>query len=256
MLYDKAELSKLEYNSSRSDLIIPEYGRHIHKLVEKAKTIENREERNAAARYIISVMGFFNPHLRDVPDFQHKLWDQLFIMASTDFDVDSPFGKHQPEVIKYNAGRLPYPQTYPKYRFYGNNILNMIKVAVSWEDSELKTALIFSIANHMKKCFLNWNKDTVDDQVIYAHLKELSKGKIDMNQMGEELAATNNLMRVNKKMSNKLQTTPGNTPFTQKNKKPYTSNSNTTSSTNTQNRPRQNNNNTNTNTNTNNSNKK
>ena len=76
---------------------------------------------------------------------------------------------------------LEYPQNFPKYRFYGNNIKRMIDVALAWEEGELREALILTVANHMKKCFLNWNKDTVDDDVIFKHLLELSNGKINLN---------------------------------------------------------------------------
>ena len=144
------EVSYLEYNSQRSHLIIPEYGRHLQKLIDQATAIEDREERNKAAKYIISVMGSLNPHLRDVPDFQHKLWDQLFIMSDFRMDVDSPYPIPSKDILTQKPDRLKYPQNFPKYRFYGNNIKYMIDVANSWEESELKNALVLVIANHMK----------------------------------------------------------------------------------------------------------
>lgn len=193
----------LEYNSERSHLFIPEYGRHLQKLIHQAVAIENREERNKAARYIIKVMGTLNPHLRDVPDFQHKLWDQIFIMSDFKLEVDSPFPIPNPEVINLKPDVLPYPQKNPKYRFYGNNIKYMIDVANSWEDSDMKNALIIVIANHMKKSFLSWNKDTVEDDVIFKHLLELSGGRINMLDGNEALLNTQSLMRINQKTSNK-----------------------------------------------------
>ena len=193
----------LEYNAERPQLIIPEYGRHLQKLIDQATLIEDREERNKAARYIIQVMGTLNPHLRDVPDFQHKLWDQIFIMSNFKLEVDSPYPIPTPEVINLKPEQLGYPQKNPKYRFYGNNIKYMIDVANSWEEGEMKSALIKVIANHMKKSFLSWNKDTVTDQVIFEHLFELSKGKINLLQSTEELINSNELMRTNKKVSNK-----------------------------------------------------
>lgn len=195
----------LEYNSGRPHLIIPEYGRHLQKLIQQAVALEDREERNKAARYIISVMGTLNPHLRDVPDFQHKLWDQIFIMSDFQLDVDSPYPIPSREVLNLKPDRLPYPQNFPKYRFYGNNIKYMIDVANGWEDGDLKNALIMVIANHMKKSYLSWNKDTVKDEVIFEHLYELSGGKINLLKTDEELSNTTDLMRVNKKMSNKTQ---------------------------------------------------
>ena len=195
----------LEYNAERSHLIIPEYGRHLQKLIDLATEIENKEERNKAAKYIIDVMGTLNPHLRDVPDFQHKLWDQLFIMSDFKLDVDSPYPIPSREVLNQKPERLSYPQNFPKYRFYGNNIKYMIDVANKWEEGELKNALIIVIANHMKKCYLSWNKDTVEDKIIFNHLFELSGGKIDLTQSEEELSTSHELIKVNKKQSNKTQ---------------------------------------------------
>ncbi len=193
----------LEYNAERPHLIIPEYGRHLQKLIDQAVAIEDREERNKAARYIIQVMGGLNPHLRDVPDFQHKLWDQLFIMSDFKLDVDSPFPIPSREVLQLRPDALEYPQNFPKYRFYGNNIKYMIDVANGWEEGELKSALIKVIANHMKKSYLSWNKDTVTDAVIFEHLYELSDGRINLLQSSEELVNSTELMRTNKKPSNK-----------------------------------------------------
>ena len=193
----------LEYNAERPHLIIPEYGRHLQKLIDQAKVLESKEERNKAAKYIIQVMGSLNPHLRDVPDFQHKLWDQIFIMSDFKLDVDSPYPIPTREVINLKPDTLEYPQKNPKYRFYGNNIKYMIDVANSWDDGEMKNALVKVIANHMKKSYLSWNKDTVTDVVIFEHLYELSKGKLNLLQSTEELLNTNDLMRTNKKVSNK-----------------------------------------------------
>lgn len=220
----------LEYNAERPHLIIPEYGRHLQKLIDQATEIADRGERNKAARYIISVMGTLNPHLRDVPDFQHKLWDQIFIMSDFKLDVDSPYPIPNKEILHQKPERLNYPQNFPKYRFYGNNIKYMIDVANKWEEGELKNALIMVIANHMKKSYLSWNKDTVKDEVIFEHLFELSDGKINMMKTDEELSNTTDLMRVNKKQSNKMQFVSNkpkkhNNP-NQKNKKPGNNNNN------------------------------
>lgn len=197
--------SYLEYNSQRSPLIIPEYGRHLQKMIDQLTQIENKEERNKAAKYVISVMGTLNPHLRDVPDFQHKLWDQLFIMADFNLDVDSPYPTPSREALSMRSAHLNYPQNFPKYRFYGNNIKYMIDVAIGWEEGEMKSALILVIANHMKKSYLSWNKETVEDEVIFQHLYELSDGKINLLKSNEELSNSQSLIKVNKKVSNKAQ---------------------------------------------------
>ncbi|WP_029331887.1 DUF4290 domain-containing protein [Gillisia marina] len=193
---------ELEYNSERSKLIIPEYGRHLQKMVEHAVSIEDEKERNKVAKSIIAVMGNMNPHLRDVPDFQHKLWDQLFIISDFKLDVDSPFPKPIREVLEEHPEPMDYPQNFPKYRFYGNNIKRMIDEAVKWEAGELRDALEYAIANHMKKSYLNWNRETVDDDVIFNHLKELSDGKINLKNSDEDLSEAASLLRGNKKYSN------------------------------------------------------
>ena len=192
-------IDNIEYNTEREHLIIPEYGRHMQKMINYAKSRETKEERNKVAKAIISVMGNLQPHLRDVPDFQHKLWDQFFIMADFDIDVDSPYPLPSREELYARPETLKYPQNFPKYRFYGNNIKTMIDVACTWEEGDLKEALVYTIANHMKKCFLNWNKDTVEDDVIFGHLRELSDGKIDIKNLDEDLTDSSSLMRSKKK---------------------------------------------------------
>ena len=200
--------NELEYNSERSKLIIPEYGRHIQKMVEYTVEIPDDEERNRMAKAIISVMGNLNPHLRDVPDFQHKLWDQLFIISDFKLDADSPYPKPSPEMLAERPERMNYPQNFPKYRFYGNNIKRMIDVANSWEEGELKEGLIFTIANHMKKSYLSWNKDTVNDSVIYDHLYELSGGKINLKNSDEDLSEAETLLKANEKFAKKEKKKP------------------------------------------------
>ena len=194
-------IDNLEYNTEREHLIIPEYGRHMQKMINYAKSLETKEERNKVAKGIIAVMGNMQPHLRDVPDFQHKLWDQMFIMSNFELDADSPYEIPTKEIYEERPETLEYPQNFPKYRFYGNNIKTMIDVANTWEEGELKDALKYTIANHMKKCFLNWNKDTVEDDVIYDHLFELSGGKINLKNSEEDLSDASSLMRTKTKYS-------------------------------------------------------
>lgn len=184
----------LEYNSDREHLIIPEYGRHIQKLVNHCIKLEDTEVRNTMAKAIVNVMGNMQPHLRDVPDFQHKLWDQLFIMSNYELDVETPYPKPEKEILQAKPDSMDYPKSASKYRFYGNNIQIMIDTALSWDDGEMKDALVFTIANHMKKCYLNWNKDTVDDEVIFSHLRELSGGALVLNDK-ETLSDSKDLLR-------------------------------------------------------------
>ncbi len=205
-------IDSLEYNTERTGLIIPEYGRHIQKMVDQAVGCPDKKERNKMAKAIIGVMGNLNPHLRDVPDFQHKLWDQLFIMSGFNLDVDSPFPKPSKEIYEEKPEKLNYPQNHPKYRFYGNNIKKMIDVATNWDEGEMKKELIYVIANHMKKCFLKWNKDSVDDAIIFNHILELSNGKIKIDKNSKPLTDSKDLISLSAK---KFSKSP------KKGKKPY-----------------------------------
>ena len=185
-------MDTLVYNTQKKKLIIPEYGRHIHQMIDQAVSLKDREKRNEMAKAIIGVMGNLNPHLRDVPDFQHKLWAQLFIMSDFELDVESPYERPLKDAYeKRKPNKLDYPQNYPKYKFYGNNIKLMIDFAITWDNNDLKGKLILTIANHMKKCFLNWNKDTVEDKVILDHLTELSDGKLKVSD--EDLPLTDSV---------------------------------------------------------------
>lgn len=188
-------IENLEYNSGRTHLRMPEYGRNVQKMVEHALTVEDKNERNQIAKNIIAVMGNMSPHLRDVSDFQHKLWDQLFIISDFQLDVDSPFPKPTKELLQERPEPLKYPQNHPKYRFYGNNIQLMINEAMDLDEGDLKEALILNIANHMKKCYLNWNKDSVKDEIIFQHLIELSNGKIKLKTEEEELRQASDLVK-------------------------------------------------------------
>lgn len=185
----------LEYNSERTTLIIPEYGRHIQKLVDHCVSLASREERNTMAKAIIDVMGNLQPHLRDVPDFKHKLWDQLHIMSDFKLDVDSPYEQPSQEELREKPEPMPYPKSASKYRFYGTNIQTMIDVALTWEEGDMREALAFAIANHMKKCYLNWNKDHVEDEVIFDHLYELTDGQINFKGREDELVDEKNIQK-------------------------------------------------------------
>ena len=195
-------METLQYNTKKTQLIIPEYGRHVQIMINQILETQDREERNKMAKAVIGVMGNMNPHLRDVPDFHHKLWDQLFIMSNFELDLDSPYEKPQKEVLAQKPERLAYPQRNPKYRFYGNNIKSMINVTSNWEDGDLKNALVYNIANHMKKCFLNWNKDTVQDEVILNHLSELSDNKLKVKEEDLPLTDSSEFLKIRHKNGN------------------------------------------------------
>tara|TARA_B100000925_G_scaffold284119_1_gene258751 strand:- start:111 stop:737 length:627 start_codon:yes stop_codon:yes gene_type:complete len=176
---------ELEYNSSRNKLVISEYGRHIQKLVEHALTLKDKEERQKMANGIIDIMGELNPQLRDVADFKHKLWDHLFVISNFELDVDSPYEKPIIEKLFEKPEPLAYPNSKIKYNHYGKVIELMIDEAVKMEDQELKSKLVIAIANQMKKSYVNWNLDTVEDEIILNQLTKLSKGKLSVPEATE-----------------------------------------------------------------------
>ena len=170
----------MEYNTSLSKLIIPEYGRNVQKMVHSIIAIEDREKRNHQAKSIIEVMGNLNPHLRDVPDFKHKLWDHLFIMSDFNLDVDSPYDRPSKESFEEKPEMLKYSDNNIKFRHYGKILPLIIKRTIDLDDGEYKDFLVFTIANHMKKSYLTWNKANVEDDVILKHLSQMSNDKLSM----------------------------------------------------------------------------
>ena len=157
---------------------IPEYGRNVQRMVNYCLSIEDREQRNKVAKSIIDVMGNLNPHLRDIPDFKHKLWDHLFIMSKFELDVDSPYPIPTQETFEERPDRVPYPEKQSKYRYYGHIVRKMVDYASELEEGDLKEGLKVAIANQMKKSYLMWNKDTVEDMVIFQELAEMSNGEL------------------------------------------------------------------------------
>jgi hypothetical protein len=172
----------MEYNTSLSKLIIPEYGRNVQKMVHSIIAIEDREKRNHQAKSIIEVMGNLNPHLRDVPDFKHKLWDHLFIMSDFHLDVDSPYDRPSKESFEEKPEMLKYSDNNIKFRHYGKILPLIIKRTIDLDEGEYKDFLVFTIANHMKKSYLTWNKANAEDEVILKHLSQMSDDKLIMKE--------------------------------------------------------------------------
>ena len=170
----------MQYNTDQPHLIIPEYGRNIQKMIDHAVTVETKEERNKVARAIIDVMGQLNPHLRDVTDFKHKLWDHLFIISDFKLDVDSPYPKPTRETFQTKPELLKYPSNDIRYKHYGKTVERIIEKAKAYPDGDEKNALVDQIANLMKRSYLNWNRDSVNDEVILKQLDELSKGELKL----------------------------------------------------------------------------
>ena len=174
---------EFDYNTGRGKLVLPEYGRNIHKMVDYIKSIEDRDKRNKLANAVVSVMGNLNPHLRDINDFKHKLWDHLAIISNFELDIDYPYDIPQAETFSQPPKTVPYGVTDLKFRHYGKTVELMIDAVLEMPESEERTELLRITANQMKKSYLMWNRETVDDEVIYNDLKKLSKGKLDASNV-------------------------------------------------------------------------
>ena len=170
-----------DYNTQQKKLIMPEYGRNVQQMIDHCVSIEDREERTRCANTIINIMGNLFPHLRDVDDFKHKLWDHLAIMSDFKLDIDYPYEIIRKESLRTKPDRIPYTLTPIRYRHYGKTLERMIKKCEDYPDGPERDQLISLLANHMKKSFLTWNKEVVDDDKIFKDLREYSHGRIDLS---------------------------------------------------------------------------
>ncbi len=168
---------------------LPEYGRSIQNMVDYAVTIEDRAERQRCANTIINIMGGMFPHLRDIPDFKHKLWDHLAIMSDFRLDIDYPYEVIRKDNLDKKPENIPYPNTRIRYRHYGRALEELIKEATKLPEGNEKENLVALICNHLKKDYVTWNKEGVDDHKIADDLNELSEGKLEMTERIVQLMA-------------------------------------------------------------------
>ena len=192
----------MEYNTTRNKLLISEYGRNIQKMVEYLFTIDDKEKRTQLAKFVVQVMGQMNPQSRDMGENKHKLWDHLFIISDYKLDVDSPFPKPDHLVINKKPGRLEYKDGDIQFRHYGKNIIAIIEKANDYPEGPEKEALVKAIANHMKKSYLTWNRESVNDALITTHLKLLSKNQLALNE-DVRLNQTHDILAMTKKKKTK-----------------------------------------------------
>ncbi|RFS24018.1 DUF4290 domain-containing protein [Chitinophaga silvatica] len=169
----------MEYNTTRNHLIMKEYGRNIQKMVEYLVTIEDADERQRNAMAVIELMGTLNPHLRNVEDFRHKLWDHIFNISNFELDVESPYPKPTLEKLRAKPDRLPYPKKYPKNRHFGKNLELIINKATQEENPDKKEGFVQTVANYMKLAYTNWHKESVHDDAIRAELLAISENQLD-----------------------------------------------------------------------------
>ncbi len=168
----------MDYNTQREKLIMPEYGRHVQKMVQFVKALPEKDKRNEQVQCIINVMGTLNPQLRDINDFRYKLWDHVHVIADFDIDIDSIYKKPTREELGAKPNKIPIQTTPIKATYYGRNIQNMIQVIADRNDDEVKTHMIKTLAHYMMQQYIIWNKDTVTEDIIFRDIVRLSDGKI------------------------------------------------------------------------------
>jgi hypothetical protein len=171
----------MQYNTQKEKLILPEYGRNIQNMVDHCMGIENREERTKCAYTIIDVMGNMFPHLRDVNNFKHILWDHLAIMSDFQLEIDYPYEVISKEELYSVPEKIEYSRPTMKYRHYGKILERMIRIAADMEEGDKRKYLVKLLLIQMKKSYAQWNKE-VDDAKIFHDLQELSGGKIKVNE--------------------------------------------------------------------------
>lgn len=169
----------MEYNTTRNHLVMREYGRHIQKMVEYLLSLEQQEKVDKNARAVIELMGFLNPHLKNVEDFRHKLWDHLFLISDFKLEVASPYPIPTKETLKAKPSPLPYPKGYPRYSHIGKNIEKIIHKALKEENPEKRQGYSNAIAYYMKLAYSNWHKENVHDDAIQSELRSITDGQLE-----------------------------------------------------------------------------
>lgn len=174
-------------------MAIPEYGRNIQKMVNYAVSVDDRETRLILAKHIVDVMANMNPQIKVTNDYEHRLWDHLYIISDFKLDVDGPFAKPEKKDVYSRPKRLPYSEDHIRFKHYGLNLEKMIKEAIKLDVGQEKEEMVKMIANYMKRSYLSWNRDSVNDELILAQLEELSGGKLKLNE-GESLLAVSDIL--------------------------------------------------------------
>jgi len=205
-----------DYNTQRKRMALPEYGRNVQKMVDHIKSIKDREERNRAAKTIIQIMGNLNPHLRDIGDFKHKLWDHLAIIADFELDIDSPYPVPEVSKLKEKPNEVPYMQGEIRFLHYGRIIELMINAATELEEGDEKEYLTTLIVNQMKKAYVTWNRSQVADEAIINDMKVLSRGKLKMTDGVKILEIKELIPQVKKKPQGKQHGKQQNKPYNRK----------------------------------------
>lgn len=171
------------YNYERTKLILPEYGRHIHKMVDYLMTLKDRDLRNAQAQVVIQVMGNVNPVLRDAADFTHKLWDHMFIISDFKLDVDSPYPVPSPDIFDMKPQKMEYPKGKIAHKQYGRNVEDMLRAIKNYDDEEEKTMLAGAIAKYMRAKSFEYNQEHPNNETICKDIREMSDNLITIDEV-------------------------------------------------------------------------
>src|SRR5258708_31536237 len=170
-----------EYNTSRPGIKLKEYGRNVQKLVDYIRTLPDKEKRTELAYTLIELIKHLTPSLKDQPENPQRLWDDLYIIADFNLDVNNPFPVPEPEVLFKKPMRVAYPQSEVRFKHYGKNLERLVKEAMKLEDEQDREDAIIYLGKLMKTFYGNWNKETLDDSVILKDIKLLSGGKLEIN---------------------------------------------------------------------------
>jgi hypothetical protein len=168
----------MEYNTTRNQLVMREYGRHVQKMIEHLLSIEDPERRQRNSQAVIELMGFLNPHLRNVEDFRHKLWDHLFLISDFKLDVKSPYKIPTRETLKAKPKPLKYPKRYPRYSHLGKNLEVVIQKALKEQNPEKRLGFANAVAYYMKLAYSNWHKEMVHDDAIQSELSSITDNQL------------------------------------------------------------------------------
>jgi hypothetical protein len=170
------------YNYTRRKMFLPEYGRHIHEMVDYLSTIEDRTERTRQAHVVIDVMGNINPLLRDTSDIAHKLWDHLFIMAGFNLDVDSPYPIPTAQSLRPEPEKLPYPRKDMMFKHYGKNVERMINSLKGNPDKAAVEETLENLARYMRTKSYEYNQEHPNNEIIIGDIKRISRGGLEMDE--------------------------------------------------------------------------
>ena len=168
----------MDYNTQREKLIMPEYGRYVQKLLQKVKTIPDKEKRSEQVRAVVNAMGLLNPLLREMNDFKHKLWDHVFVISDFDLDIDAPFPPPTSDSFRSDPKPIALENKPLKVNYYGRNIQNMAEALAQKKPGPERDEMVTSLAYYMRKQYLIWNKESVSDQTIFNDLLMLTKGRL------------------------------------------------------------------------------